>query len=73
MDGLTVKCLRRMGYKMAFPLFNKWINGSLDKYDLTLLSTARLIMLSKIKNQITVELDDIRYIAVQPLMIRILE
>ena len=62
-----------MGYLNAFREFSNWTNKRLSDDDNILMSTAKLVFLSKTKSEIVTDHKDYRCLAVQPTFIRILE
>ena len=72
-DGIPLRLLKRLGRQPAFRLFSQWTNKRMKDTDNELMSTARVVFLSKNKKEIIDNHKDYRCLAVQPLFIRILE
>ena len=72
-DGIPLRLLKRLGRQSAFRLFSQWTNKRMKDTDNELMSTARVVFLSKNKKEIIDNHKDYRCLAVQPLFIRILE
>ena len=73
LDGVPIKLLKRLGRQKAFQVFSNWSNLRLKKKDNEIMSSARVIFLSKTKKEVVEDHKDYRCLAVQPLFIKILE
>ena len=72
-DGLPISLLRKIGYQKTYHLFCQWTNKKLNEEENNLLSTARMVFLSKNNQSIAYSHKDYRVLAVQPMFIKILE
>ena len=64
LDGMPVLALKRIGETKAFYNFSQWINLRLSKEDNTLVSTAKVVFLSKVKKEIVTSHSEYRILAV---------
>ena len=72
-DALPIKLLKRIGRISAYRMFCNWTTKKLDEKTNNILTTARLVFLSKTKSEVVNNHSAYRCLSIQPTMIRILE
>ena len=70
---MPISYLKKIGVAEGFKVFCDWTKLRLNDQDNKLLSTARLVFLSKTNKEIIKDHTEYRCLAVQPTFIRILE
>ena len=63
-DGLPVCALRKISYVEAYKYFSQWVSLQLNEETNNIVSTARLVFLSKTKSEIAKSHKDYRCLAV---------
>jgi len=63
-DGLTVKFFKRIGLGSAYQMFLRWCGNNHDEETMRLLSTARMVFLSKTNSEIINNQNEYRTLAI---------